>query len=124
MRYFPCCLAEDHCSLTLAHATAALIHGINQDLAPAVSVYAATQSLCSQLPIAQSQTVGGSDLPQMPFCDLVQHLQPLPLFRAQLDPLLFHRAPRPLEKRTFLLCTIRTFSFCGDNSLCVRVNAK
>jgi len=34
----------------------------------------------------------------------------LPLFRAQFDPLLFHRAPRPLEKRTFLLRTNRTFS--------------
>ena len=38
----------------------------------------------------------------------------LPLLRKQRNPLLCHRAPRPLEKRTFLLCTIRTFSSCGD----------
>src|SRR5712691_3995628 len=69
------------------------------------------------LPVGQSQTPGRFDLLQMTFLDLVQHLQPLSLTYAQADPLLFHWASRPLEKRTFLLCTNRTFSFCGDTSI-------
>jgi protein-disulfide isomerase len=52
----------------------------------------------------------------MPALDLMQNLQTLPLLRAQLDPLLFHRAPWPLEKRKFLLCTNRTFSLCSYTS--------
>src|SRR5208282_2204686 len=80
---------------------------------PAISHLAKTLQQPPHLPIAQPQTAGRFDLQQMPLLDFVQNLQSLPLFRAQLDPLLFHRAPRPLEKRTFLLCTNRTFSRCS-----------
>src|SRR5208282_6333815 len=80
---------------------------------PAISHLAKTLQQPPHLPIAQPQTAGRFDLQQMPLLDFVQNLQSLPLFRAQLDPLLFHRAPRPLEKRTFLLCTNRTFSCCS-----------
>jgi hypothetical protein len=66
------------------------------------------------VPVCQSQTPGRFDLPQMTFLDLLQHFPPLPFSGAHADPLLFHRASQPLEKGTFLLCTNRTFSFCGD----------
>src|SRR5579863_929341 len=76
--------------------------------------------------IRQPQPPCGIDLFQVPLLDPVQRLQPLPLSGAQLDPLLCHGASQPPEKRTFLLCTNRTFSFCGDMSIhsdCQRAGA-
>jgi len=64
--------------------------------------------------IRQPQALSRFDLFQMTLLDFVQHLQSVSFALAQADPLLFHRAFRPLEKRTFLLCTNRTFSLCGD----------
>ena len=91
---------------------------------PVIPHLAKTLQQPPHLPIAQPQTARRIDLPQMPSLDFVQHLQSLSLFGAQRDPLLFHRAPRPLEKRTFLLCTNRTFSLCSYNTGGLRVNAK
>src|SRR5271168_3881975 len=80
---------------------------------PAISPLAKTLQQSPHLPVAQPQTAGCINLPQMPSLDFVQHLQSLPLVRTQRDPPLFHGAPGPLEKRTFLLCTNRTFSLCS-----------
>jgi hypothetical protein len=65
------------------------------------------------VPVGQPQSLRRFELLQMTFLDLVQHLQAIPLSLVQLDPLLFQGASRPLEKRTFLLCTNQTFSLCG-----------
>jgi serine/threonine protein kinase len=69
--------------------------------------------------VRQPQPPRRFHLLQMTFLHLLQHLQPLPLSGAQADPLLFHGASQPPEKRTFLLCTNRTFSFCGDTECAV-----
>src|ERR1700675_1395730 len=48
---------------------------------------------------------------------LVQHFQSVPFPLAQSDSLRLHGALGHPWKRTFLLCTNRTFSFCGDRNL-------
>jgi hypothetical protein len=61
----------------------------------------------------QAKTIGSSiGSPRPPRGERPRGVMPaersaLPLSRAQLDPLLFHGASRPLEKRTF--------SFCSDS---------
>jgi hypothetical protein len=66
------------------------------------------------LPGAQSQPAGPFDLRHVSLLHLLEHLPPLPLALTHADPLLWHRASRPLEERTFLLRTNRTFSLCSD----------
>src|SRR5438876_10794283 len=47
---------------------------------------------------------------------LVQHLQSIPILRAQHQHLLFaHPDILPVLNRNFLLCWNRNFSFCCDN---------
>jgi hypothetical protein len=87
----------------------------------AISLAAQERQQTPHVPVGQAQTPSCFGLFQTAFPHLLQHFQSLPLAHTQADSLLLHRVPRPLEKRTFLLCTIRTFSFCGDKTSETRV---
>src|SRR3989304_7637374 len=73
------------------------------------------------LPGAQPQTPCRFYLREMPLLDFVHNLQPISFPCAQCHPLLSHWSPRTLEKRTFLLCTNRTFSLCSDSWMVIVV---
>src|SRR6266404_605144 len=66
------------------------------------------------LAVGYFQPLGCRYLCQMLLLYLVQHFQSVPFSLAQGDALRFHEALSQPLKRTLLLCTNRTFSFCGD----------
>src|SRR2546430_4925881 len=85
------------------------------------SHFAATPALANaeqhppHLAVGYFQPLGCSYLRQMLLLYLVQHFQSVPFSLAQGDALRFHGALGQPCKRTFLLCTNRTFSFCGHS---------
>src|SRR5690242_5016624 len=66
------------------------------------------------LAVRHFQPRGGGYLRQMLLLYLVQHFQSVPFSLAQSDSLRLHGDLGHPCKRTFLLCTNRTFSFCAD----------
>ena len=67
------------------------------------------------LAVGYLQPLGRHYLRQLLLLYLVQDSQSVPFLLAQSHPLRFHWPLGLPWNRTFLLCTNRTFSFCGDN---------
>src|SRR5271156_5884011 len=79
-----------------------------------ISSFAKAEQHPPHLAVSYFQPRGCFDLCQMLLLYLVQHFQSVPFSLAQSDPLRFHGPLGPPWKRTFLLCTNRTFSLCSD----------
>ena len=79
-----------------------------------IPTLAKTQQHSPHVAVGYFQPLGGSYLRQMLLIYLVQHFQSVPFPLTQRDSLRFHGPLGHPWNRTFLLCTNRTFSFCGD----------
>jgi hypothetical protein len=88
-----------------------------------IPTLAKAQQHSPHVAVGYFQPLGGSYLRQMLLIHFLQHFQSIPFWRGcgsvmqiQRDSLRFHRPLDHPWKRTFLFCTNRTFSFCGDRS--------
>src|SRR5450432_2887379 len=75
-----------------------------------------TEQHAPYLALGYFQSHGCRYLRQLLLLYLVQDSQSVPFSLIQSDPLQFHGPLGLLWNRTFLLCTNRTFSFCGDRN--------